>query len=300
MISSAPQPYSSLDESPSGQVWFWVLLFAVLLHLILLMINPTWTIAPVRPPVAIEQIDSKKLDAIRSQWKKNEKSLLLSKNQKASKVAPLDARYESDRNSVVDREQRSTVTNVVPKAVQTASNPTPTESQQQKRPSIRQLGIPMIPKAVPKNAEERQQKLSEEGGDQALLEKNLPQGSQNMLNAQESIYYSFYSRLYESVGPIWQSQIRQVNRKLPLGEYTTSVEVIFDRQGNLLDVRQIQGSGIVEFDQAVPNSWRRIGNFPNPPSGLLDSNGQVHTGWTFTVNVGNGPGFMLQPPERVY
>jgi outer membrane biosynthesis protein TonB len=121
-----------------------------------------------------------------------------------------------------------------------------------------------------------------------------------MLNAQESIYYSFYSRLYESVGPIWQSQIRQVNRKLPLGEYTTSVEVIFDRQGNLLDVRQIQGSGIVEFDQAVPNSWRRIGNFPNPPSGLLDSNGQVHTGWTFTVNVGNGPGFMLQPPERVY
>ena len=42
----------------------------------------------------------------------------------------------------------------------------------------------------------------QDGGDQAIMDRTLPEGSENLLKAQESVFYSFYSRLYEAIAPI--------------------------------------------------------------------------------------------------
>ena len=84
------------------------------------------------------------------------------------------------------------------------------------------------------------------------------------------------------------------------GEYSTIVDVILDGHGNLIGVRTLQSSGIAEFDNAVDVSWKKIGNFPNPPTALLNELGQVHTGWTFSVQVGQGFNLEYMPPERTY
>jgi hypothetical protein len=78
------------------------------------------------------------------------------------------------------------------------------------------------------------------------------------------------------------------------------VDVIFDPDGNLVGVRRIQSSGIDDFDLAVDESWKKVGRFPNPPKGLLGAENQVHTGWTFTVQVGDGFNMNYLPPERNY
>jgi TonB family protein len=141
-----------------------------------------------------------------------------------------------------------------------------------------------------------------EGGDQAILDKNLPQGSQNMLNAEESVYYSFYSRMYEAIAPVWQSRIREVapTQRVNAGDYSTVVDVVLDKEGNLITVKVIRQSGVPAFDEAVNTALQRTGHFPNPPKDLLNEAGEIHTGWTFTVSLQQGTGLNYLPPERNY
>jgi outer membrane biosynthesis protein TonB len=175
-------------------------------------------------------------------------------------------------------------------------------------PDLSKLGVPF---PVSKPQEQKQpdapfqqenQRAADDAGDQNMDRRDLPQGSENMLNAEESVYYSFYSRMYEAIAPVWQSKVREVTptQRIVQGDYTTVVDVVLDAQGNLIQVRQIQGSGIAILDEAVDSSWKKIGHFPNPPKDLLNAQGEVHTGWTFTVQLSQGAGMEYLPPARVY
>jgi hypothetical protein len=299
--------------------WLIILFLTILLHSFFFWVHPTWNASVLPPRVDLQKIDPTKLDAIRKQWKQRERALLLNKDKSLPKdqTAPDNARYMSDRNIRVEKEQRAKQTNVIPKA----GSPNPTRASQAeakkraeatdrvKTPMLSSLGVPLNLKP-PKPVRERQSphdlmqssRAGEDGGDQAILERDLPQGSENLLNAQESIYYSFYSRLYEAIGPVWQSRIRAIphSQRINPGDYSTVVDVIFDQNGNLIGIEHSHDSGVPEFDRAVDLSWKRIGRFPNPPRGLLDQNGHVHTGWTFTVQVGAGFNVDYLPPERNY
>jgi hypothetical protein len=323
-----PNPLQlELDEETGDSKRRWairiaVALFVLLLHGILLFFVPVGWLgneSSSHPRVPLTMVDANKLAKIREQWANN-KRLLLNKNKSLTPdtEAPKDARYMSDRNIKVEKEQQARKTNVIPKAgsearpgekttKQGAEKETKASGKFKGYPSLGNLGIPfrLSPNPKPLTPEHKgyTRSASEEGGDQALDEKNLPVGSENLLNAQESIYYSFYARLYEAIGPLWQSEIRRIpfSRKIGPGDYSTVVDVVLDKQGNLLRVERIQSSNIPEFDQAVDVSWKKVGKFQNPPSGLLDAQGEVHTGWTFTVQVGQaGIGLNYLPPERNY
>lgn len=286
---------SALTEKTPLRVWVLILLIAVFFHLLLYALKPTWKSVAPPPPVEIQPIDPAKLEAIRRKWKNQEsKQLLLNKDKSAprAKDAPPDAKYFSDRNIRVEKEQRARRADVMPR------------QGQQQQPSLGNLGVPLpeAPRDLPRQTIQKQSRAQvAPDADQALLDKSLPEGSENLLNAQESVYYSFYARLYEAIGPIWQSRIREIphRRGIGPGEYSTLVDVVLDREGNLLEVRRLRSSGIPELDQAVDQSWFRVRQFPNPPAGLLNDRGEVHTAWTFNVQIGNGPHLQYQPPRRV-
>ena len=280
-------------EDPSGS-WHTLAVFtalAVLWHVFLFWLRPAWHSPSPPPRVEVTHVDAKKLDAIRRQWK--ERSLLLSKNQRAASEAPADARFESDRNIRVEKEQRARITNVIPKSG-------PKRAALRAKGRLAHLGIPISidrpENVIPNRA------ADDPRADQAILDKRLPEGGENLLNAQESVYYSFYARIYQAIGPVWQGKIREVpsHRRVVEGEYSTIVDVVVDANGNLVDIIYIQHSSIPEFDAAVESSWRRIMRFPNQPRGLLNEFGEAHTGWTFTVHVGPGFNWQYMPPERNY
>jgi hypothetical protein len=299
----------SLSLKTPWRVWLVVILLTLLFHGLVLIIQPHLA-GPMRPPqVEVQQVDPNKLEAIRKLWKQREKELLIDKYKNAPKdqEAPKNARFQSDRNIRVEKEQRARNADVLPKPGAKA------EPKQQKKeagnrakpvPNLAQLGVPFqVSKKKPVDQNrQRSARTADPGADQAIEDKDIPVGSENILNAQESVYYSFYSRLYEAIAPIWQSKIREVayQRTVQPGEYSTSIDLVLDEQGNLIGIRHIKDSGIREFDAAVDESWKRIGKFPNPPRDLIGADGYVHTGWTFTVEVNETTGFQYYPPERNY
>jgi len=286
--------------------WLGIWLLAIAVHLVFFLTRVDWS-SPVTPArVEIESIDNKRLEAIRKQWS-DKKQFLLNKDPSAPKSAeapPKDARYESDRNQRVEKEQKARNTQVVPRAgapssseksARTAEKP---HKQVPSIPKLQNMGIPF--RLEQKAAEKPQTAQAEPAGDQYVREK-LPEGSENLLNTQESVYYSFYSRIYNAIGPIWESRTREITyrRFLRPGDYATVVDIVLDSKGELLAIRHLQDSGIPELDHAVDSSWHRMKRFPNPPRGLMNPQNELHMVWTFTVHIDESAGIQYMPPERL-
>ena len=303
-----------MDDRVSWRPWIIVGILTLLWHLLLFTVPwnellPTHT-HRLPTQINIQPVSQEQLESIRKQWRnrKNiDKQILIKKDTRPNeKEAPADARYMSDKNRKVEHEQQAIRTNVVPK-LRDSVQPKPqgqskTDELQRTRkiPTLSHLGVPLRFGLPQLPFQERQP--AEDRGDQALLEKALPFGSENMLNTQESVYYSYYSRLYQAIGPVWQSRIREVpySRRVAPGNYVTQVEVLFDRSGNMTEIRYHHSSGMPEFDQAVESAWRKIGQFPNPPNALIEQDGTVHTAWSFTVEVGEDFNRQYLPPTRNY
>lgn len=288
---------------------------AILIHLATFWLKLDWIFPRSSAPIEVHTVDPQKLEAIRDSWKNSKNrpdKLLLNPNPSQTKpkeAPPEDARYFSDQNIRARKEQRAKDHSVLPKpGPQGPEGPKGENAPSKPAPPLRSLGVPLpaatgdsVPLAKPK---ESSPPRPEGGGgaQQFIDDKNLPTGAENVLNAQESVFYSFYARLYEAVAPIWRSRAHSAvqSQRIQPGEYSTLIEVVLDERGNLVEVRQIQSSGIPAFDRAAEESWHRIGRFPNPPRDLQDANGLVRTGWTFTIYLGGGPGIQLLPPERAY
>lgn len=312
VTETAPSPV----ERRSFRRWVLLAALALLLHLAALYLSPGWFRPIPPPPIEVSQIDPAKLAAIKRGWK--DRGFLLSKDPnppKSKEAAPKDARYESDRNRAVEKETRARKTNVIPnvagdpnsKAAKDAAAKRANRTRDASKIPLSNLsnfqGLPVPgPRNERERAEERRQGGPGETGDQALLDRSVPEGAENMLNTVESVYYSFYARMYEQIGPLWQSLLgERVRRKRPPpGEYYTQAEIIFDDQGYFVEARIISRSGIDEFDSAVPEAWAKIPRFPNPPRGLVQSDGKIHMGWTFAVRIDERMQWQYMPPERSY
>jgi hypothetical protein len=296
----------------------WSVLLALLFHALVIGIHvPSFFLKKLQSPprVEVKTVDVAQIEALKKKWREKNQQLLLSKSDpslpRENLEAPKDARYFSDRNIRVEKEQRAKntaplpQTGAAPNEVQTkAASPSAQDLTQ--KPNLSKLGVPMpAPMNSPRTKQSRIPMPSPPktpGGDQAIAEKDLPLGSQNLLNAQESVYYSFYSRIYEALSPAWHRRINQLNTqgRIPPGDYTTQLDVVFDKNGALKQVRALTTSHVDEFDQAAIASWNQLGPFPNPPRALLNEAEEVHTGWTFTVQINEGLVTRSQPPEKIY
>ncbi|MEK6704488.1 MAG: TonB C-terminal domain-containing protein [Bdellovibrionota bacterium] len=237
----------------------------------------------------------KKIEAIKQRWKQ----LVLSKDKTPSEqTAPKDAKYMSDKNRSVEKEQRARNTSILPGSTTQSQPIEKSADRPTKQLNLGKFGIPLRMKQVAPYM----QYAKGTQGDQYIHAPELPEGGENLLNTQESVYYSFYARMYEAIAPVWQSRVREISYqyRLKSGEYNTVVDIVLDRKGNVTAIRLLESSGVYELDYAVENSWFKIARFPNPPHGLLDNNDEVHTGWTFRVDIGNNAGFQFLPPERNY
>ena len=302
-----PQTLSHSDALPAGwnlKRWLLPLLVTLLLHLLFFRALPALLRALLPHDGSalrrseVSTISPAELDKLRDRIRAADaKRLLIDKSRPDTE--PEDQKFKdadtiSSRNRRVKTETRA--------RENTATVPRP-EGGAGNQPLSR-LGVPLPGVSGKKSARRTSTRRSgpgaESGARQNLLDDSLAEGAENLLNTRSSRFYSFYSRIYESIGPLWESRAREVPRqnRLAPGDYITKVEVILDDQGNLKDLRIFESAGVRPFDQAVLDSWRKLERFPNPPRELLEKDGLLHMGWTFSFRLENGAGVRFLPPRR--
>ncbi|MEW6058100.1 MAG: energy transducer TonB, partial [Bdellovibrionota bacterium] len=121
--------------------------------------------------------------------------------------------------------------------------------------------------------------------------KDVKPGAQTMLNTKEFAYFSFYQRVRRQLEQYWEPGLRErlrsmfaKGRQLAADrEHATRILVVMDHEGTITKI-QVEGtSGLLDLDQAAVDAFNRAGPFPNPPKGMIESDGTVKVEWEFVL-----------------
>ena len=69
----------------------------------------------------------------------------------------------------------------------------------------------------------------------------------------------------------------------------TQLQVLLDPNGSIQKISRLASSGFPEIDDAAVEAFNRAGPFPNPPKGMLDSDGLVRIRWDFILKTESAP-----------
>lgn len=115
-------------------------------------------------------------------------------------------------------------------------------------------------------------------------------GDMTNMNTHEYKYYGFYQRIRSQLEQHWGKTIKEEankiyrsGRRMPASDsLITSVAVILDDKGQIVQIKIEGSSGVRELDQAAIESFNKAGPFPNPPKGLL-VDGRATIQWGFVI-----------------
>lgn len=120
--------------------------------------------------------------------------------------------------------------------------------------------------------------------------EHIPLGDMTSLNTTEHVYYGFYYRIKQQLEQHWGASLKEKmekvykrNGRFPASDkYITSIKVMLDEKGKIVDIIIKGSSGVEELDQAAIESFNKAGPFPNPPKGMI-INGRAAIEWGFAV-----------------
>lgn len=130
--------------------------------------------------------------------------------------------------------------------------------------------------------------------------EGVAEGDGTFLNTKEFKYASFFYRVRDSVGPIWERKVMQaVRRRDPTGEiygsknrYTT-IAVELDAKGQLTQARVARGSGLRFLDQQALQAFKEASPFPHPPLAMADADGKLRFRFQFVLIMSQGPRWLF-------
>lgn len=111
------------------------------------------------------------------------------------------------------------------------------------------------------------------------------------LNTREFVYYGYYQRIRERLDRAWVPLLRQKliryyggGRRLASDmDYTTKVMVVLNGTGEIVRIQILGESGTKDLDDAAVKAFNLAGPFPNPPTGITDTNGEIQIPWEFIL-----------------
>lgn len=120
--------------------------------------------------------------------------------------------------------------------------------------------------------------------------EEIPLGEMTQLNTQEFKYFGFYNRIKLQLEQFWGRSINEKaralyrsGRRMPASDnMITSVTVILNEKGQIVNIKIDGSSGVRELDHAAVESFKKAGPFPNPPKGLV-VDGRAVIQWGFVV-----------------
>jgi TonB family protein len=135
---------------------------------------------------------------------------------------------------------------------------------------------------------------SDENGNPSATDdylKDVQSGLQTLLSTREFVYYSYYNRIKEALRQHWEPDVREKVKIIyrqgrtiaSAKDRVTQVLVVLDSKGELIKVEILTQSGVIELDNAAVQAFREAAPFPNPPKGMIESDGTVKIRWDFVL-----------------
>ncbi|MCX6111935.1 MAG: hypothetical protein NTY22_01440 [Proteobacteria bacterium] len=121
---------------------------------------------------------------------------------------------------------------------------------------------------------------------------DVKEGEITSLNTAEFVYYSFYSRVEDSIVSLWNRYVNDyimshpdVRANLGKRDYITEVEAVLDEKGNFMRMNIIRSSGVTGIDLAPGKAFSEASPFENPPKGMIDPDNTIKMKWRFIVSI---------------
>jgi len=120
---------------------------------------------------------------------------------------------------------------------------------------------------------------------------DVAQGPITALNSERFVYYSFFARIEERIRPLWERNVQNAVMRLTPGQqkelvnhdWITGLEVILNSQGEYERTVIQNTSGISGVDRSASAAFQEAAYFPNPPKGMIQSDGKIHLKYAFVV-----------------
>lgn len=156
-------------------------------------------------------------------------------------------------------------------------------------PSLEKLVPSFQNKQISKHQGEGPNDLERSQTDDHL--KNVKSGLQTMLSTREFVYYSYYKRIKDQIRQHWEPGVREKVKIIykqgrniaSARDRVTQVLVVLDSEGTLIRVDVLAPSGIVDLDAAAVEAFESAAPFPNPPDGMVESDGTIKIRWDFVL-----------------
>lgn len=121
--------------------------------------------------------------------------------------------------------------------------------------------------------------------------KDVDMGVETMLSTKEFKYYTYFNRIRRQLSQYWEPKVREKlnimfkqGRKIASEDDKITKLVIFlNPTGQLVKVQVISESGVRDLDEAAIEAFRAAAPFPNPPQGIIDSDGTAKIRWDFIL-----------------
>jgi TonB family protein len=121
----------------------------------------------------------------------------------------------------------------------------------------------------------------------------VDEGDGTFLNTREWKYATYFNRIKQAVSSTW-NPTRALDQRDPdrslFGnrDRYTLLTVTLDNSGQLKDVVVKKTSGVEFLDKTTIEAFRKAQPFANPPSGIVEPNGEIHFTFGFYLEVGHG------------
>jgi len=182
--------------------------------------------------------------------------------------------YLSDKNRKVEKETRSL--NIARQQNQTAGNP----EQAAETDKTSKFKLDLSDKTLQKIAEKSGQPIL----NQSMTSNYLPEisiGNDTLLNTKEFAFHTFYIRMKREIEGFWHPDRVLASNAAMHGTYITSITVVLDDQGYLIQTHIYKSSGISQLDHEAIHAIEKASPFPNPPKELMSEDKKIRVNWNF-------------------
>ena len=294
-----------------AKVLRWSLALSLLFHLVVIGIKNNDLNRSENTPSGEKQRPRRitvKLKENLPKLKRSKKHQIVDSEKTAPTQEPVDTRFLSEQTQRVDRQSIAKSVDPFKKAgkgqedghLTGNQDPTSGEKKKSKKELLKsKKNISLSDLAPSVNKASSNAALGEKFGEENKTGRastndyidDVPLGDMTKLNTVEFKYYGFYHRIKQKLEQYWGHAVRKEVIKLlkkgrrPASMRTknvTSLAIILNSKGSIIDIKVKTASGIRELDEAAIESFNKAGPFPNPPEGMI-KNGTARIEWGFIV-----------------
>ncbi len=169
-----------------------------------------------------------------------------------------------------------------------------THSRLSPKTNFSDIGLPKMADLTPKFEWNKAKTGLENPGPTSQTDdhlKDIVTGGETILSSREFVYYAYYSRIKDRLRLYWEPKIKEkITRVFAEGRKIASDEdritkliIVLDRTGRIVKVQVLGESGLKDLDDAAVEAFQAAAPFPNPPQGIVDTDGTIKIHWDFVI-----------------